>query len=71
MTQTVCWKCVGTGGISRWRRCPECSGTGAVETDKPCQAIQYSDEMACSLCGLRWDTNDPAPPPCNPDRIGR
>jgi hypothetical protein len=29
-----------------------------------CEAIQYSDEMACARCRLRWDTNDPEPPSC-------
>lgn len=32
-----------------------------------CKAIQYSDEMHCAPCGLRWDTNDPDPPPCRLD----
>ena len=29
-----------------------------------CRAIQYSDEMYCAKCNLRWDTNDPEPPEC-------
>lgn len=29
-----------------------------------CQARQYSDEMHCPRCRLRWDTNDPEPPVC-------
>ena len=29
-----------------------------------CRAIQYSDEMHCASCGLRWDVNDPEPPEC-------
>jgi hypothetical protein len=29
-----------------------------------CQARQYSDEMVCNACRLRWDTNDREPPPC-------
>ena len=29
-----------------------------------CHAIQYSDEMHCPVCRLRWDTNDPEPPAC-------
>lgn len=32
-----------------------------------CKAIQYSDEMHCAKCNLRWDTNDPEPPPCKQD----
>lgn len=23
--------------------------------------------MVCARCHLRWDTNDPDPPPCKPD----
>lgn len=30
----------------------------------PCLARQYSDEMVCSTCILRWDVNDPCPPRC-------
>lgn len=29
-----------------------------------CEAAQQGDEMACGACGLRWDTNDEAPPAC-------
>lgn len=29
-----------------------------------CLAVQYSDSMVCRECGLRWDVNDPYPPPC-------
>lgn len=29
-----------------------------------CKARQYSDQMACSECGLSWDVNDPEPPIC-------
>jgi len=29
-----------------------------------CAARQYSDEMVCSYCALRWDVNDPEPPAC-------
>jgi len=29
-----------------------------------CRARQYSDEMHCAACRLRWDTNDPEPPAC-------
>lgn len=25
---------------------------------------RYSDEMYCTHCRLRWDVNDPEPPPC-------
>lgn len=32
-----------------------------------CKAIQYSDEMHCAHCGLRWDVNDPEPPACRLD----
>jgi hypothetical protein len=28
-----------------------------------CDAHQFSDMMVCP-CGLRWDVNDPEPPPC-------
>ena len=31
-----------------------------------CKARQYSDEMVCRACMLRWDTNDPDPQECNP-----
>lgn len=31
---------------------------------KQCRARQYSDEMHCPFCRLRWDTNDPEPPQC-------
>jgi len=31
---------------------------------KTCKAIQYSDMMECEPCGLKWDTNDYAPPAC-------
>lgn len=29
-----------------------------------CHARQYSDEMHCPVCRLRWDVNDPEPPLC-------
>lgn len=29
-----------------------------------CRALQYSDQMNCTACGLVWDVNDPDPPPC-------
>lgn len=35
-----------------------------------CKAIQYSDEMYCADCGLRWDVNDPDPPACNREEAG-
>ena len=28
--------------------------------------IQESDQTRCRRCGRVWDTNDPAPPPCEP-----
>jgi hypothetical protein len=31
-----------------------------------CEAVQYSDEMSCMRCDLRWDTNEPVPPKCKP-----
>lgn len=31
-----------------------------------CKARQFSDEMYCQPCGLRWDMNDPCPPACKP-----
>lgn len=34
-----------------------------MNSDK-CFATQYSDQMECMPCGLRWDVNDPAPPKC-------
>lgn len=37
-----------------------------MQTRDQCAAIQYSDEMHCPRCRLRWDTNDPEPPPCAP-----
>lgn len=33
---------------------------------KACEARQYSDQMQCGRCGLAWDMNDFAPPPCKP-----
>lgn len=41
-------------------------GNPVMSADRPreCRAIQYSDEMHCPSCRLRWDTNDPEPPPC-------
>lgn len=30
----------------------------------PCFARQYSDQMACTACGMRWDVGDPFPPKC-------
>lgn len=33
---------------------------------RSCKAVQYSDSMVCEACGLSWDTNDAAPPPCDP-----
>lgn len=33
-----------------------------------CRAYQVSDQMTCPTCGLTWDMNDPAPPPCAPAR---
>lgn len=35
-----------------------------------CQARQYSDEMHCAKCDLRWDTNDVQPPACRGDHFG-
>lgn len=32
-----------------------------------CQARQYSDEMYCPRCRLRWDTNDRDQPDCKTD----
>lgn len=29
-----------------------------------CRIQQWSDEMVCATCKLRWDTNDPEPPQC-------
>ncbi len=29
-----------------------------------CAARQASDQMVCRLCNIRWDMNDPVPPPC-------
>ena len=29
-----------------------------------CEAKQYSDEMVCERCNMRWDTNDSYPPAC-------
>jgi hypothetical protein len=36
------------------------------ERNPSCNARQLSDEMACLSCRLRWDVNDPEPPPCKP-----
>ena len=36
-----------------------------------CRAIQYSDEMHCAKCVLRWDVNDPDPPGCLGDQSMR
>lgn len=35
-----------------------------MTTLNACAAIQYSDEMHCPVCRLRWDTNDTDPPMC-------
>ncbi len=32
-----------------------------------CQARQYSDEMYCPRCRLRWDANDRDVPGCRTD----
>ena len=37
----------------------------------PCRAQQFSDEMVCFHCGLRWDVNDPMPPECSPQPNGK
>lgn len=34
---------------------------------KECQARQFSDEMFCALCGLRYDVNEDEPPICPQD----
>lgn len=31
-----------------------------------CKAIQYSDQMVCDRCQLKWDVNDIDPPKCEP-----
>lgn len=31
-----------------------------------CKARQYSDQMVCDQCQLKWDANDPDPPECEP-----
>lgn len=31
-----------------------------------CAALQHSDQMICTPCGLAWDTNDSCPPDCKP-----
>lgn len=35
-------------------------------TTPGCHARQYSDEMHCPKCRLRWDVNDPERPECAP-----
>lgn len=34
------------------------------EESVPCDHVQHGDLTECVTCGLRWDTNDPAPPRC-------
>lgn len=34
-----------------------------------CRPIQYSDQTVCETCGLTWDTNDSAEPPCPFDPV--
>ncbi len=34
------------------------------DPSRKCQIVQHSDLMVCETCGLRWDPNDYAPPPC-------
>lgn len=31
---------------------------------KGCGVQQFSDQMFCKKCGVLFDVNDPAPPPC-------
>jgi hypothetical protein len=38
------------------------------ENNPGCSARQFSDEMVCTTCRLRWDVNDPEPPACNPEQ---
>lgn len=33
-------------------------------TPHVCSARQFSDQMVCERCNIRWDVNDTAPPPC-------
>lgn len=35
-----------------------------TERRRPCRIQQWSDETVCTVCQLRWDTNDPEPPKC-------
>ncbi len=31
---------------------------------KGCEVQQFSDQTYCKKCGVLFDVNDPAPPPC-------
>lgn len=31
---------------------------------RDCKAVQHSDQMICTACGLVWDVSDPEPPEC-------
>ena len=36
----------------------------------PCDIRQFSDMAECQKCGLRYDINDPCPPPCGHTEAG-
>lgn len=33
-----------------------------------CRTIREQDEIVCTECGRRWESNDPKPPTCNDDQ---
>jgi len=35
-----------------------------------CAARRQNDQMACGPCGVQWDFDDPAPPPCGLECVG-
>lgn len=54
--------------------CPRChymkmpGGLCRCPYPHECKARQFSDQMVCEPCGLRWDVNDPEPPACKEPR---
>lgn len=36
-----------------------------------CDIVRMGDRTSCAVCGLSWDTNDPAPPECLLHTSGR
>lgn len=56
----VCWAAYQQGHADAVAGRPEQTPKGSG-----CLARQYSDQMVCHQCDLRWDMNDPCPPTCD------